>query len=107
MIETQSALDCLDSILAVPGVDAIYVGPSDLSVGLGLGPGNNDGEPAFDKALDQIVDACHRHSVVAGIHADAALASRRLDQGFEMVTIAEDLSVLQMSVANILEQTRT
>lgn len=106
MIETPSALDCLDSILDVPGVDVIYVGPSDLSVGLGLGPGNNDGELAFDNALDQIVDACHRHNVVAGIHADARLASRRLDQGFEMVTIAEDLEVLQLSLAEILDQIR-
>ena len=51
MIETRTALDNLNEILTVPGVDLVYVGPSDLSVNLGLGPGNNDGKPAFDEAL--------------------------------------------------------
>ena len=44
MIETAEAIANLDEILSVPGVDAIYVGPADLSISLGLEPGNNDGE---------------------------------------------------------------
>src|SRR5690349_4326479 len=42
MIETREALEALPQILAVPGVDAIYVGPNDLSLTLGLGPGNDN-----------------------------------------------------------------
>jgi 4-hydroxy-2-oxoheptanedioate aldolase len=106
MIETPSALNSIDEILAVPGVDVIYVGPSDLSMGLGLGPGNHDGEPNFDEALARIVDACKRHGVVPGIHADASLAPRRLDQGFEMVTVAEDLRAMQASLASDLDAVR-
>ena len=45
MIETVEAIANLDDILAVPGIDAIYVGPADLSITLGLPPGNNDGKP--------------------------------------------------------------
>ena len=45
MIETAEAIANLDEILSVPGVDAIYVGPADLSISLGLEPGNNDGKP--------------------------------------------------------------
>ena len=92
MIETAAALQHLDEILAVPGVDAIYVGPADLSLSLGLPPGNNDGEAAFDDALAAIVAGCRRHGVVAGIHASGALAPRRLEQGFAMVTVASDLA---------------
>ncbi len=73
MIETVTALEHLDDILAVPGVDAIYVGPADLSISLGLTPGNNDGEAAFDEALATIVAGCRRHGVVAGIHSTGAL----------------------------------
>ena len=52
MIETTEALGNLDDIMSVPGVDAIYVGPADLSLSLGLKPRNNDGEAVFDDALD-------------------------------------------------------
>ena len=44
MIETTEALGNLDDIMSVPGIDAIYVGPADLSLSLGLKPRNNDGE---------------------------------------------------------------
>ena len=52
MIETVEALGHLDDILSVPGVDAIYVGPADLSLSLGLPPGNNDDADSFREALD-------------------------------------------------------
>jgi len=55
MIETAEALSHLDDILAVPGVDAIYVGPADLSLSLGLPPGNNDDADSFREALTTIV----------------------------------------------------
>lgn len=90
MIETVEALDNLDEILSLPGIDAVYVGPADLSVSLGLPPGNNDGDVAFDGALARIVDACRRHDVVAGIHATGALTPRRREQGFRMITVASD-----------------
>tara|TARA_B100001245_G_scaffold191881_1_gene150222 strand:- start:410 stop:793 length:384 start_codon:yes stop_codon:yes gene_type:complete len=106
MIETPSAIESIDEILAVPGVNVIYVGPSDLSMGLGLGPGNHDGEPNFDEALARIVDACKRHGVVPGIHADATLAPRRFDQGFEMVTVADDLGAMSGALADALNGTR-
>jgi 4-hydroxy-2-oxoheptanedioate aldolase len=106
MIETTAALDSLDEILSVVGVDIIYVGPSDLSMNLGLGPGNHDGDPAFDDALTMIVDACERHDVMPGIHADASLAPRRLDQGFKMVSVAEDLGGMREALSGALESVR-
>ena len=107
MIETVSALQHLDDILSVPGVDAIYVGPADLSLSLGLPPGNNDGEAAFDDALAAIVDGCRRHGVVAGIHASGALTPRRLEQGFAMVTVASDLLALRAALAAELATARS
>ena len=102
MIETRTALDNLNEILAVPGVDLVYVGPSDLSVSLGLGPGNNDGEPAFDEALDTILDACRHHGVVPGIHSNASLANRRLEAGFRVLTVVEDDTAMLSGLAVVL-----
>ena len=96
MIETAEALDNLDEILSVPGVDAIYVGPADLSISLGLEPYANDGNPVFDGALAKIVDACTRHGVVPGIHATGPLTPRRREQGFRMITVTADAVAVRL-----------
>ena len=90
MIETAEAIENLDEILSVPGVDAIYVGPADLSISLGLGPYGNDGQAVFDDALKTIVAACQRHGVVPGIHASGPLTPVRREQGFRMITVTSD-----------------
>jgi 4-hydroxy-2-oxoheptanedioate aldolase len=72
MIETAEALAHLDEILSVEGVDAVYVGPADLSLSLGLPPGNNDESATFIGALQAIVTACGRHGIVPGIHSSGA-----------------------------------
>lgn len=102
MVETEEALGNLDEILSVPGIDAVYVGPADLSISLGLRPGNNDGEPAFDDAYSTIVAACQRHGVIPGCHTLASLGSRRVEQGFRMVTVFNDALGLGRSAAEDL-----
>jgi 4-hydroxy-2-oxoheptanedioate aldolase len=90
MIETRQAVDDVDAILAVPGVDAAYIGPADLSLSLGLAPAvDNPGEP-FDGALARVADACRRHGVIPGIHANASLAGKRHAAGFRMITVGFD-----------------
>jgi len=106
MIETKQAVENIDSILAVPGIDAIYVGPADLSITLGLPPRNNDGEPAFDRALATIVAACDRAGVVPGIHANGDLVNKRLDLGFRMVTIVSDLLAARIGYRSELAKVR-
>ena len=106
MIETVEAISNLDDILSVPGIDAIYVGPADLSISLGLEPGNRDGDPLFDDALAAIVAGCHRHGVVPGIHSTGALTPKRLEQGFRMVTVTADLLAMTIGVANELAAAR-
>ncbi|WP_419918408.1 HpcH/HpaI aldolase family protein [Candidatus Poriferisocius sp.] len=103
MVETATALDNLDGIVSTPGVDAVYVGPADLSVSLGLPPGNNDGEAAFDEALAAIVTACRRHGVVPGIHSTPILAPTRVEQGFRMVTVTGDSVALSSAVNSHLQ----
>lgn len=106
MIETTEAMSNLDEILAVDGVDAIYVGPADLSITLGLPPGNNDDEASFTEALEFIVDRCNNAGVIAGIHANSALAQRRAEQGFRMITVATDTVLLRSALAAALADSK-
>ena len=103
MIETRDALTNLDEILAIDGVDIVYVGPFDLSVSLGLQPQNNDGVEIFDHALRQILDGCRQNGVVPAIHADARIAPKRLEQGFRMVTCGIDFTVQYSGMARALK----
>ncbi|MCY3578282.1 MAG: aldolase/citrate lyase family protein [bacterium] len=98
MVETVAALENLDDIVSTPGVDAVYVGPADLSVSLGLPPGNNDGETSFDDALAAIVAACQNHGVVPGIHSTPTLTPTRVAQGFRLVTVTADNAALSAGV---------
>lgn len=107
MIETLEAVGNLDEILSVPGVDAVYIGPSDLSITLGLPPGNNDGAVAFDEAYASIVAGCRRHGVVPGCHASAGLCERRLEQGFGMITVTADAAALSRALAEDLAVARS
>lgn len=102
MIETEEALGNVDDILSVPGVDAIYIGPADLSISLGLSPGNNDGDPVFDDAYETILGACARHGVVPGCHTVPSLGARRVEQGFRMVTVHNDVLGLMRSASEDL-----
>ena len=89
MIETKQAVERLDEILAVPGIDAVYVGPADLSITLGLPPGMANGG-AFEEARVLIAKKCAEHGVTAGIHANASLAEKHAAAGYRMITISGD-----------------
>ena len=106
MIETAEAISNVDAILAVAGIDAVYVGPADLSVSLGLPPRNNDGDAAFDDALATIVAACRKAGVVPGIHTTAALVERRLEQGFRMLTVSTDVVAMRSALTDDLAMAR-
>ena len=91
MIETAEALKHLDDILSVPGIDAVYVGPADLSLALGCRPRLDQTDPPVVEAQERIVEACQRHRVVAGIHnATAAYALKMVALGYQFVTLASD-----------------
>lgn len=100
MIETAEALKNLDAILTVPGVDAVYVGPSDLSLSLGCTPRLDQTDAAVVEAQQRIVEACRRHGVVAGIHtASPAYALKMIAAGYQLVTLASDSRLLAARAA--------
>ena len=101
MIETAEAVKNLDEILGVPGVDAVYVGPSDLSLTLGCKPRLDQTDPPVVEAQQKIVNACKRHGVIAGIHnATAAYARKMIAAAYQFVTLASDSRFLAARAAD-------
>jgi 4-hydroxy-2-oxoheptanedioate aldolase len=95
MIETAQAVDNLDAILSVEGLDAIYIGPSDLSLSLGCKPVFDDVEPKAAQAIEHIVERARAHGIVAGIHNGLPrVAKARIDLGFRFVTLSSDARML-------------
>jgi 4-hydroxy-2-oxoheptanedioate aldolase len=102
MIETAEALANVDQIVAVPGVSAAFVGPFDLSLALGLPPGDNDGEPLFDDAIQKIVSACRTANIAPAVLSNAGAAPRRVEQGFQMISVTMDtVALASASIANL------
>jgi 4-hydroxy-2-oxoheptanedioate aldolase len=95
MIETPKALENLEEIASVPGIDVLYIGPSDLSQALGLGPRYNADNPKHAETVSRIRETCERHGVTAGVHTSgSALTNRYLGEGFKMVLLTTDVGGL-------------
>jgi 4-hydroxy-2-oxoheptanedioate aldolase len=107
MIETAAAIDHLDAILSVEGLDAIYIGPSDLSLALGCAPSFDELEPKAAEAVDYILARAKVHGVVAGIHngsTEAALA--RIAKGFQFVTVSSDARLMAAGAQQVVSRMR-
>lgn len=92
-VETAEALENIDAIAAVPGIDVLFVGPNDLSANLNLFRQFDD--PEFKGALDRILTAAARHNIAAGYMANNAdEVLERIDQGFRFVSAGSDTRLL-------------
>ncbi len=107
MIETAQALDNLDAILSVEGLDAVYVGPSDLSLALGCKPQFDDVEPKVAQAIAHIAERARAHGLQAGVHNGRPdIAQARIAQGYRFVTIGSDARLLAGGSQQILSAMR-
>lgn len=92
-IETLMALDNVDEIAALPGTDALFIGPGDLTAALGV-PGQVDHD-LYRAALDRVLAAAERHGCAAGILAmDADQAKQYANEGFRLIGIGSDALLL-------------
>jgi 4-hydroxy-2-oxoheptanedioate aldolase len=108
MIETREAIEHADEIIATPGLDAIYVGPSDLSISMGLTPSYDQEAPEFVAAIERVLECCKRHGVIAGVHAGTPeVARKRIGQGFRFVQMCDDAGSLARGAAAALAAMRS
>ena len=100
MIETREAMENLDEILSVPGLDGVFVGPADLGQSLGHGPAMDRDEPAVVEAIDTVLAAAKEHGLAAGIFTGSPeYASRMVEKGFQFVTVSSDARLMASAAA--------
>ena len=105
MIETRQALENLDGILDVEGLDAVFVGPSDLGQSLGYGPGPDREEPEVVEAIDGVLAAASERGLAAGIFTGSTKsASRMIGKGFRFVNVSTDVRLMAGAAADVVAQ---
>jgi 4-hydroxy-2-oxoheptanedioate aldolase len=100
MIETSTALGNVDAIADTPGIDALFVGPYDLSTALSGGKAQDVQAPEVERAIDRICQAATKAGKIPGIYCrdpERALAMSR--RGFRFITIGSDLGIVRDGAA--------
>lgn len=106
MIETVEAVESLDDILAVPGVDGVFVGPSDLAVSMGLDPRDVD-DAAHTAAIEHILRRCLAHAVLPGIYCGSTQAAIRYrDLGYRLLALCSDIQLMRDAADEALTPVR-
>lgn len=104
-IEHIDAVHNIDEILSVDGIDAVFIGPYDLSASMGI-TGQFD-HPDYIKARATILDACERHQVTAGIHVvepNVDELRSREKEGFRLLAYSLDITmVMRCSQSGLAE----
>ncbi|GAB3280070.1 HpcH/HpaI aldolase family protein [Kineosporia babensis] len=108
MIETAQGLENVEAIAATPGLDGLYVGPSDLTLAIG---GATSTDPAvadaFEAALTRVKQACEENGIAAGLHTPSGeVAAKRISEGWTVLTVACDLVHLEVAARNHLSVAR-
>ncbi len=108
MIETRTALANVEAICGTPGLDGIYVGPSDLAASLGYRPQLDPTEPEVVDACRAILRAAKASGRMAGMHAgEPEFARKILGWGFDMATIGSDADFLRHAARAAVAIART
>jgi 4-hydroxy-2-oxoheptanedioate aldolase len=106
MIETVEALDAVEDIAGVAGIDAFYIGPSDMSRSLGIPPTLEQMDERFLDACTRIIDVAKANGIAPGVHSTPAMSADRLRFGFQMVTVTSDLQASEIFVSASLDAVR-
>jgi 2-keto-3-deoxy-L-rhamnonate aldolase RhmA len=104
MIETRRGVKNIDSIFSVKGLDACFVGPSDLTLDMGIH--RRYEHPDFTAALDRIVEAGEEHGVAPGMHCKTTPGptniNEAIDRGFKFCAISSDVEFLRKTASEAL-----
>lgn len=110
MIETAEAMENLEAIVATPGLDGVYVGPADLTLGVTNGrlkPGFDREEPEMIDVIQQIVGASKAAGIRAALHCGSpGYAAKAISWGYDLVTLSNDVRILAAGAADLVKRTR-
>src|SRR5260370_8264240 len=100
----EGGIGSRDGICATPGLEGVYMGPSDLAVGLGMAPRPDNPAPVHMATCDRIREAAHKHGIKACMHcASAAFAAGSVKRGFDLVMLTSDLASMIAGVRRQLD----
>lgn len=104
MIETPTALNDVDDIAQTDGIDALFIGPYDLSTSLSGGSAQDVTAPEVERAIDQIGEAAVKAGKIPGVYCrDAERALAMAKRGFKFITIGNDHAFLRAGIAAQLQ----
>ncbi|NIY75318.1 2,4-dihydroxyhept-2-ene-1,7-dioic acid aldolase [Thalassospira sp. HF15] len=103
MIETEEAVNNLEDILKTPELDAIFVGPSDLSLSMGESAGFDPRFPKVYDAIKYIAETCKKTDVIPGIHCGSVEYGVEMrEMGYRFMAFLSDFRMLQQAVSQAL-----
>ena len=103
MIETRAALDALDGILAVPGIDGVLVGPSDLSIALSGGASVDPNHADVTAGLEHVAARCKAHGKIASAFCHSGAKAKELAaKGYRLLSVANDQLLLRAAARSEL-----
>jgi 4-hydroxy-2-oxoheptanedioate aldolase len=105
MIETVAGLEAVDEIARIKNLSGLFIGPGDLGISMGLGPGQDRTETEIKDAIKQVRKAARQHDKRLGIHASTPeYAARMAEQGFDLVTVFSDAELVGNGAAQALQR---
>lgn len=104
-IESAEAVENAEAIMATPGIDGCWLGPSDLSLSLGFHPSEMDDREEHARALEKVVQACRNTGKIPGVAGRSIEdAKKRAEQGFQFITAGGDAGFLMAGAAQGLAE---
>ena len=107
MVETQQGVKNLEEIVSVDGLNGVYVGPSDLSLSMGVTPSLDPQDGNVLAAMKTICAVTRKHGKIAGVHTDSAkTALRRFSEGYQLCTILSDARLMANAASAAVREAR-
>ena len=103
--ESKAAIERIDDIAGVPGLDAIMIGPGDLSISLGV-PGQTD-DPAFVRCVEAVARACGERGIVSGMFVgDPERIRRYMQLGMRLFSCGGDIGLIRQAGTELVAKLR-
>ena len=105
MIEDINAVNQIDSIMEVEGVDVVFIGPNDLAATLNIPLGMNNQHPKHVDAVKKVLEAGKRHNIPTGIHCGSPEeVVERIEQGFLWMPLMSEVALMKTSFMASMKQ---
>jgi 2-keto-3-deoxy-L-rhamnonate aldolase RhmA len=104
--ESRQAIDCVDELAATPGLDAIMIGPADLSISIGA-PRDLD-HPEFVRSVERLTAACAAHGIASGMFIGELERIRRyMTLGMRLFVVSGDLQLVRQAGRELMDKLET